>query len=497
MPITKTISIKSENNLTRAIHYILNPDKTEEQVLTSGYKINNLNNADFEMNLTRFLARQVSGNSKAAKDEVFARHIIQSFAPEDNLTPEEIHEIGRQTVLELTGGNHEFVIATHIDKEHIHNHIIFNSTSTVDFKKFRWQKGTANLLRNISDQQADYAGAKILKQAKRNSHKKYQQWRNKNNYRVELKERLDFLMKYSLDLQDFKIKARLLKIEIDDNGNSKDYGQFIRYKLLDEPQERPARDYTMSKKQRKYSFEKIEERLTHNKVVYSTSEIGSEFEKIKKENKEVPDLKLTLEPWQIEKDTLTGIYVRLDIGQSKTGVIKIPDYKIDALDNGHYEIFINHKDFFYFLDEKNKPKSKFIKGTNVIGQLSDDSRRYPVRKNSAMQNVREMVAALNLLSKRHLQGEAALEALGGVFIEQLQSTEKSLEILNEKMSDLTEKVKFNRHNIGQVNLLKSLQEEHSELKNSYEEVLNQIEIVENIKSSVRDLDEKAEQERLN
>lgn len=153
-------------------------------------------------------------------------------------------------------------------------------------------------------------------------------------------------MKHSLDIEDFKIKARLLKIEIDDSGNSKDYGQFIRYKLLDEPQERPARDYTMSKKQRKYSFEKIEERLSHNKVVYSTAEIASEFEKIKKENIETPDLKLTLEPWQIEKDTMTGIYVRLDIGQSKTGVIKIPDYKIDSLENGNYEVFINHKDFF-------------------------------------------------------------------------------------------------------------------------------------------------------
>lgn len=420
--------------------------------------------------------------------ELSIKNIIQSFAPEDKLTPEEIHEIGRQTVLELTGGNHEFVIATHIDKEHIHNHIIFNSTSTVDFKKFRWQKGTANLLRNISDQQADYAGAKILKQAKRNSHKKYQQWRNKNNYRVELKERLDFLMKHSLDIEDFKIKARLLKIEIDDSGNSKDYGQFIRYKLLDEPQERPARDYTMSKKQRKYSFEKIEERLSHNKVVYSTAEIASEFEKIKKENIETPDLKLTLEPWQIEKDTMTGIYVRLDIGQSKTGVIKIPDYKIDSLENGNYEVFINHKDFFYFLDEKNKPQSKFIKATDVIGQLSDDSRRYPVRKNSAMQNVREMVAALNLLSKRHVQGEAALEALGEEFIEQLQSTEKSLEILNAKMSDLTEEVKFRRHNIEQVNLLKSLQEEYSELKKSYEEVLSQIEIVENVKKQHNEID---------
>lgn len=142
------------------------------------------------------------------------------------------------------------------------------------------------------------------------------------------------------------------------------------------------------------------------------------------------------------------------------------------------------------MDEKNKPKSKFIKGTDVIGQLSDDSRRYPVRKNSAMQNVREMVAALNLLSKRHVQGEAALEALGEEFIEQLQSTEKSLEILNTKMSDLTEEVKFRRHNIEQVNLLKSLQEEYSELKKSYEEVLNQIEIVEEVKKSVQEFDEK-------
>ena len=114
-----------------------------------------------------------------------------------------------------------------------------------------------------------------------------------------------------------------------------------------------------------------------------------------------------------------------------------------------------------------------------------------------MQNVREMVAALNLLSKRHVQGEAALEALGEEFIEQLQSTEKSLEILNAKMSDLTEEVKFRRHNIEQVNLLKSLQEEYSELKKSYEEVLSQIEIIENVKGSVRDLDDKAEQERLN
>ena len=50
-----------------------------------------------------------------------AHHIVQSFAPDENLTPEEIHELGRKTVLELTGGDHEFIVATHVDQDHIHN----------------------------------------------------------------------------------------------------------------------------------------------------------------------------------------------------------------------------------------------------------------------------------------------------------------------------------------------------------------------------------------
>ena len=138
MPTTKSLTIQNERNLQRAIKYILNPEKTMGQTLTSGYKINYVNNADFEMKLTRKMARLALGQSNKKSDqEVVARHIIQSFDPNDNLTPEEIHEIGRQTVLELTGGNHEFVIATHVDQDHYHNHIIFNATSSVDLKKFR------------------------------------------------------------------------------------------------------------------------------------------------------------------------------------------------------------------------------------------------------------------------------------------------------------------------------------------------------------------------
>ncbi|MDT2869195.1 relaxase/mobilization nuclease domain-containing protein, partial [Lactococcus lactis] len=95
MPTTKSLTIQNERNLQRAIKYILNPEKTMGQTLTSGYKINYVNNADFEMKLTRKMARLALGQSNKKSDqEVVARHIIQSFDPNDNLTPEEIHEIG-------------------------------------------------------------------------------------------------------------------------------------------------------------------------------------------------------------------------------------------------------------------------------------------------------------------------------------------------------------------------------------------------------------------
>lgn len=373
MPTTKTLTIKSEQNLKRAIQYILNPKKTDELKLSSGHKINYLKNADFEMLLTRNLARDTSVSNR--KSEVLARHIIQSFSPEDKLSPEEIHEIGRKIVLELTNGSHEFVIATHIDKDHIHNHIIFNATNFVDLKKFRWQKGTTALFRNISDQHADFAGALVLEQPKKNSYTKYQNWKEKNNYRVLIKERLDFLMKQSTNIDDFKNKAKLLNLNID---FSKKYAT---YKLLDFEQKRPARDDSMSKKKRKYSLDNISERLTHNKVVYSLSEVVSEFQKIQDDKKENPDVRLVIEPWQIKQDTMTGVYIEVEYGIRKTGLIKIPDYKMDKLDNGNYEIFINNKDYFYFLDDKNKSQSKFMKGAILIDQLSHDNKKIPVRRN--------------------------------------------------------------------------------------------------------------------
>lgn len=346
MPTTKTLTIKEEKNLKRAIDYILNPQKTKNQALTSGYKINSVNNAYFEMELTRTLARNVLGKSNKASDkEVIARHIIQSFDPSDELTPEEVHEIGRQTAIEFLGEDYEFVIATHTDTDHLHNHIIFNTTSSVDLKKFRWQKGTALHLRNTSDKIADYHGAMILEANKRNSYTKYQEYRRKNAFRFELKERLNFLLKHSTSWDDFLLKASALNVEVDFNHQSKEYGQVVNYKLLDMPQKRPARDYTINKKHRIYNVENIIERTSKNndEAVFHVGEIIKKYSEHKAQKEALPDMTFIIEPWQIEKDTTTGIYVEIAYGRYEKGVIKIPDYKLDQRKDGRYEAHFNYK----------------------------------------------------------------------------------------------------------------------------------------------------------
>ena len=169
MVVTKVLQIKNVNKLHQAVKYILNDAKTLElsqdsnntfpvtlkdgqlyQQLISGHLIANPKYAADEIILTKKLADQRLGRTEKSDlitgKGVLAHHIIQSFPPDDNLTPEEIHEIGRKTVLELTGGHYEMVMATHVDKNHIHNHIIFTTTNSTTLRKFRWQKGTKHAL---------------------------------------------------------------------------------------------------------------------------------------------------------------------------------------------------------------------------------------------------------------------------------------------------------------------------------------------------------------
>ena len=122
MAITTNHTI--DTTLRKAIDYILNPDKTDAKLLVHAYACTP-EIADIEFDCTREHAYN--------KGEHLARHIIQAFSPGET-TPEQAHEIGKRFADELLGGKFEYILTTHIDKGHIHNHIICNDVSFVDYK---------------------------------------------------------------------------------------------------------------------------------------------------------------------------------------------------------------------------------------------------------------------------------------------------------------------------------------------------------------------------
>ena len=113
--------------------YIQNPDKTEQGELVSSYQCSPLT-VDEEFLLTKRLYEQTTGRSQ--KSDVIAYQVRQSFKPGE-ITAEEANKVGYELAMRFTKGKYAFIVATHTDREHIHNHIIYNSTALDSTRKFR------------------------------------------------------------------------------------------------------------------------------------------------------------------------------------------------------------------------------------------------------------------------------------------------------------------------------------------------------------------------
>ena len=222
MVITKHFAIHGKNYRSKLIKYILNPSKTKNLTLVSDFGMRNyldfpsykelvkMYNDNFLSNDTLYEFRHDRQETNQRK--IHSHHIIQSFSPDDHLTPEQINQIGYETVKELTGGRFRFIVATHVDKDHIHNHIILNSIDKNSDKKFLWDYKAERNLRMVSDRLSKIVGAKIIEN--RYSHHQYEVYR-KTNYKYEIKQRVYFLIENSKNFEDLKKKARALNLKID------------------------------------------------------------------------------------------------------------------------------------------------------------------------------------------------------------------------------------------------------------------------------------------
>lgn len=249
MVVTKHFATHGKKYRRRLIKYILNPDKTDNLKLVSDFGMSNyLDFPSYEemvemynVNFTNNDKLYESRNDRQEKHQqnIHAHHLIQSFSPEDNLTPEEINRIGYETMMELTGGHFRFIVTTHTDKNHVHNHILINAIDRNSDKKLIWNYALERNLRMISDRISKIAGAKIIK--KRFSYRDYQKYR-KISHKFELKQRLYFLMQQSKSFDDFLEKAEQLHVHIDFNQ------KHSRFMMTDRAMTKPIRGRQLSKR---------------------------------------------------------------------------------------------------------------------------------------------------------------------------------------------------------------------------------------------------------
>lgn len=231
--------------MSKAIAYILNPEKTDEKLLVSSYGCAS-ETAAREFEWTRKIAEQKGMNPV----RIIARHVIQSFEIGE-VTPELAHEIGKQFADEILGGKYEYVLTTHIDKDHVHNHLIFNAVDFVDYHAYKSYKRIYYDMREVSDRLCKENGLSVIppSQNKGMGYKEYTEAKRGTSWKQKLKQTIDRLVITAKDYDDF---LRLMQ----EAGYETKTGKYISFRA--EGQERFTRSKTIGEN---YTEERIKERI--------------------------------------------------------------------------------------------------------------------------------------------------------------------------------------------------------------------------------------------
>lgn len=231
--------------MSKAIAYILNPEKTNEKLLVSSYGCAS-ETAAREFEWTRKIAEQKGMNPV----RIIARHVIQSFEIGE-VTPELAHEIGKQFADEILGGKYEYVLTTHIDKDHVHNHLIFNAVDFVNYHAYKSYKRIYYDMREVSDRLCKENGLSVIppSQNKGMGYKEYTEAKRGTSWKQKLKQTIDRLVITAKDYDDF---LRLMQ----EAGYEIKTGKYISFRA--KGQERFTRSKTIGEN---YTEERIKERI--------------------------------------------------------------------------------------------------------------------------------------------------------------------------------------------------------------------------------------------
>ena len=248
MAYTKIHAIKA--TVDKAIEYICNPDKTDEQIYVSSYACAPETAAiDFKYTLDH--CRENSPNK--------AYHLIQAFAPGE-VGYEEAHRIGKELADKVLEGKYSYVVTTHIDKGHIHNHIIFCAADNIEYNKYHDCTQTYHRIRHLSDKlYKEHNLSVIIPGGERG--KKYKEWQSEQNgstWKTQLRRDINFCIKSASTYEEFLLLMRAKGYEIKGETFGEDAAKYISFRPLDK--ERFVRGSARSLG-KEYTKERIQERI--------------------------------------------------------------------------------------------------------------------------------------------------------------------------------------------------------------------------------------------
>lgn len=435
MAITKIHPIKSTLNL--AINYITNENKTDEKILVSTFNCHE-DTAHIQFQTTR--------NFHDTSGTVLARHLIQSFLP-DEVTPELAHEIGQKLCEELLKDNYEYVLTTHVDRGHIHNHIIFNNVSFKTGKCYQSNKRTYHNIRNISDELCKennlividefYEKYKKLR-AKGQSYKQYLENKKGTSWKSKLQFDIDNAIESSKDWYKFLELMQAKGYEIKQ-------GKHIAFKHKDK--ERFTRAKTIGEF---YTEEKIKERIVNKEKSNTKKQVKSAKKSIGKiidiKNNDKAKSSKGYEFWATKHNLSTMADSILEL--RKIGINSKKELENFIKDN--FKMRQNLLDEMKEIDTKLVHLDKMIVAAHIVNKNKKVHNAYlkdkknPIFKTDYAKEIDEYKKALKLL-KNNYSKMPNTEILYRE-LEQLQEKKNTLYAEYSSINDLNYKLQLLKNN---------------------------------------------------
>ena len=407
MAITKIHPIKATLNL--AIEYITDTKKTDEQILVSTNKCYPVSAH------TQFLKRREEQNIKG---NVLARHLIQSFLPGET-TPEIAHQIGLELCKKILKGEYEFILSTHIDKGHIHNHIIFNNVNMATGKCYQSNKRSYHQIRYQSDKLCKEYNLSVIDEYYERFKKKYktngkswyenEQAKNGSSWKSKLQFNIDKMIAQSKDWAEFTQNMTELGYEIK-------YGKHIAFKQKGKARFTRAKtigaDYTEDRIKERIS-ESIKMTFPVKKRVGSIIDIannpkiqqskGYEYWATKHNLKVASDTVLSMREKGFQSLTQLDNYIKksADKRQNLQEKIKKLEEKITTLSRSMEQVHtVNKYRQFYQEYKKNPGDKNFVREHRSEILLYENNLESLKKAYSKMPNSKQLFEKLEDLSKK-------------------------------------------------------------------------------------------------